>query len=447
VDLGGFLADAIVFVEIFQECISKSAPHVYLSAMTFTPESSKIYQTYSTSLHPCGSVTVQTADGLRNGRSGIPAPIIYLPSGDEVPSSFEGHVDEILSTVFVHDGYVASASYDGTIRFWDPSRGAPVLVPFLHHTGPVTSLDFSRDRMLLISGSRDGDVSVWDMQIHDRLTNFPHNHPVTCVALSPTGTAVVVGCRNGTIKFWDIQTRKECRPAFHEHTARVTAVVFLNGEIVISGSWDKTLYIHYISGHSKILARADKRIHSLAIATAPRGLVAACDSGIVIWNLSDENVPSNAVYLAKHSDEMESVAVHGTRIAAAVGQKIKIWDALSGKIVLGPFTGHRRLVTSIAFSEDGQRLVSGSLDRSVRVWDVGSGNCSSFGAFPDGSEIEPSGWIRGPEPKRDLIVWVPEPHRPRLCWGRTVAAMDGKPATYLTVSETFLGKRWYKCLI
>jgi WD40 repeat protein len=224
-------------------------------------------------------------------------------------------------------------------------------------------------------------------------------------------------------------------------------VVFLNGEIVISGSWDKTLYIHYISGHSKILARADKRIHSLAIATTPRGLVAACDSCIVIWNLSDENVPSNAVYLAKHSDEMESVAVHGTRIAAAVGQKIKIWDALSGKLVLGPFTGHRRLVTSIAFSEDGQRLVSGSLDRSVRVWDVGSGNCSSFGAFPDGSEIEPSGWIRGPEPKRDLIIWVPEPHRPRLCWGRTVAAMDGKPATYLTLSETFLGKRWYKCLI
>ncbi|KAJ6571363.1 hypothetical protein B0H19DRAFT_1129807 [Mycena capillaripes] len=446
-DLSIFVADAIAFVETFHECISKSAPHVYLSAMAFIPENSKVSQTYSASLQSCASVTVQTADGLRSGRSAIPAPITYIPCGDEVAASFEGHVDDIRSTIFIQDGYVASASHDGTIRFWAPSSGAPILMPFTNNTEPITSLAFSKHRMLLVSGSGDGDASVWDMRSHEMLTAFQHDSAVTCVALSPTGSVAVVGCKNGTVKFWNIGSRQECRPAFREHTKRVTAVVFLEGGIAISGSLDKSICIHHMSGHSEVFVRTDRRIHSLAILEAPRALVAACDRCINIWNLSDKNVPGDPICLVKHSDEIESIAAHGTRIAAAVGKKIEIWDVVCGKFIPGPLTGHTSLVTSVAFSQDGLRLVSGSInpERSIRVWDVGGEKDTSLGGFPDGSEIEPTGWIRGPEPKRDLIIWVPESHRRRLCWGRTVAVMDGKPAVYLSVSESLLGRRWYKC--
>ncbi|KAF7350150.1 Protein FAN [Mycena venus] len=418
--------------------------------MAFTPESSKIYQTYSSSLQPCASLTVQTADGLRSGRQAVFAPIVYLPSGDEVGGSFEGHVDEILSTVFIDRGYVASASYDGTIRFWNPDLGTPVLTPFMpltNHPKPVTSLAFSRSRRLLISGSRDGHASVWDMMSLHRLTTFPHNAPVTCVALSPTGTVAITGCKNGTVKFWDLQTCQECRPAFRDHKDRVTAVVFLEDDIALSGSLDKSVYIHRISGHSEILVRAPRRVHALAAAVKPRILVAACYSCIAVWNLSDKNIPTDPLYLIKSSHDIEAVAVSGTRIAAAVGKKIEIWDALTGQLILGTLPGHRELVTSLAFSEDGKRLVSSSIDRSIRVWNVDQAGDNSPGGFPDGAEIEPTGWIRGPRPKRDLILWIPDSHRRRLCWGRAVAAMDGKPATYLTVSEALLGKRWYKCLI
>ncbi|KAJ7624241.1 hypothetical protein DFH06DRAFT_754539 [Mycena polygramma] len=444
-----FVADAIVFVETFQDCINKSAPHVYLSAMAFTPESSRIYQTYSAFLNqstPCVSVAVQSADDLRKGRSAIPATITYVRSGEEVAQAFEGHVDEILSTIFIEDDYVASASQDKTIRFWDPSSNAPALDPFVDHIKAVTSLAFSRARMLLASGSRDGDASVWDMRSHAMLTSFSHDAPVTCVALSPTGKVLMTGCRDGALKFWDIRRREESRPACREHTKRVTGVVFLDDQVAISGSMDKSIYIHYLSGHSKLMILADKRVRSLAISTTPRALVAACDRCIIIWNLSDNNIPSDPFCMVKHSDDMESVAVHGDRIAAAVGSRIEIWDAVSRGRVL-TLTGHRDVVTTVSFSDDGRRLVSGSgyQDRSVRVWDVDSGTGRTFGGFYDGSFIEPTGWIRGPEPKGDLLIWVPEYHRRRLCWGRTVAVMDGKPATYITVCENLLGRRWYKC--
>ncbi|KAJ7020077.1 hypothetical protein C8F04DRAFT_311055, partial [Mycena alexandri] len=439
--LGVFVADAITFVELFGDCIGKSAAHVYLSAMVFTPEGSKIHQTYAPSFRPYASLVVQTAEALRNGRSAIPAPIIYVPSGNEAAEAGEGHVDDILSVLFVQDGYIASASHDATIRFWDPTLGTPILTPFINHEKPVTSLAFSQDRMLLVSGSRDGYVGVWDMNRHEILTTFSLTDAATCVAISPSGKTVVAGCKDGTVDFWDIGRREEPRPTFREHRQRVTAVVFLDDENAVSASLDKTVFIHSLSARSKVLVRAEKPLHALAVSVNPRSLIAACCSCIVVWTLSDSLVPGEPFYLAKNSYELRSVAIHGSRIAAAVKNKIEIWDSRSGKLVMGPFNDHRDLITSLAFSSNGKRLVSGSIDRSIRVWDTGSGDETALRGFPDGSTIESNGWIRGPEPKRNLIMWVPESQRRRLCWGRTIAVMDGKPSTYLTLSENLLGKR------
>ncbi|KAJ6503859.1 hypothetical protein C8R45DRAFT_1185879 [Mycena sanguinolenta] len=423
VHLSAFVEDAIAFVDAFQECISKSAPHIYLSAMAFTPESSKIYQTYSPRFLRYASLTFQTAEDLRRGRSAVLAPIVYVPSGDETADSLEGHVREVLSTIFIQNGHVASASYDGTIRFWNPDDGAPALTPFVpmpfaNRSEPIVSLAFSEKAMLLVAGSRDGDASIWNMKSHDILASLPHRDAVTCVSLSPSGRVVITGCKNGTVTFWDIQSRQECRQAFHEHTERVTSVSFLEDDIAVS----------------------ERAIYSLAGTAQPRGFVAACYSCLTIWNLSNDNVPSAPIHLAKNSRMIES-------IAAGVGLKIEIWDSQTGELVLGPLAGHTKPVTSVAFSDDGQRLVSGSIDRSVRVWNVGRGDGAHFHGFPDGAKMDSAGWIRGPKPKEKLILWVPETHRRRLCWGRTVAVMDGRPAAYLTVADSLTGKRWYKCLI
>jgi len=51
-----------------------------------------------------------------------------------------------------------------------------------------------------------------------------------------------------------------------------------------------------------------------------------------------------------------------------------VWDAVSGKCLLTLF-GHAKPVTSCAWSPDGQRLLSGSYDKSLKVWDSRSGEC------------------------------------------------------------------------
>ncbi|KAL0947656.1 hypothetical protein HGRIS_013743 [Hohenbuehelia grisea] len=74
-----------------------------------------------------------------------------------------------------------------------------------------------------------------------------------------------------------------------------------------------------------------------------------------------------------HTGAIHSVAVShdGSRIASASGDKsMRVWDAGTGDSCSAPLTAHTSSVRSVAFSPDGARLVSGSLDGTLRVWDV-----------------------------------------------------------------------------
>ncbi|CAE6450742.1 unnamed protein product, partial [Rhizoctonia solani] len=107
---------------------------------------------------------------------------------------------------------------------------------------------------------------------------------------------------------------------------------------------------------------------------------------LAIWQFS--GVTNSAVY-----------SPDGIYIAMGVGQDVQLLFALTGCMVFPPFQGHEDLVLSVRFSPDGTRIVSGSLDKTVRVWStqngrtvVGpilghTGNVNSVDFSPDGTLI------------------------------------------------------------
>ena len=63
----------------------------------------------------------------------------------------------------------------------------------------------------------------------------------------------------------------------------------------------------------------------------------------------------------------------GTRIVSgSVDKSVRVWDASTG-VELKELKGHTSVVNSVGFSSDGKRIVSGSYDSSVRVWDALTG--------------------------------------------------------------------------
>jgi len=95
----------------------------------------------------------------------------------------------------------------------------------------------------------------------------------------------------------------------------------------------------------------------------------------------------------------------GSKIAAAYSDKIQIFDAQTQGKIGSPLNGHSRSVTSVAWNNDGTKLASGTKDKTVRIWSVGSagtfechstlsGHCFSDSDYvlgvcfsPDGSNL------------------------------------------------------------
>ncbi|KAI6095854.1 WD40-repeat-containing domain protein [Pisolithus sp. B1] len=106
--------------------------------------------------------------------------------------------------------------------------------------------------------------------------------------------------------------------------------------------------------------------------------------------------------LKGYTDWVTSVAFSpdGNRIVSSSSdQTVKVWDAKSGVQIGSTLKGHTSSVTSVAFSPDGNKMVSGSSDETVRVWDAKSGiqigdslkghtsSVASVAFSPDGNRI------------------------------------------------------------
>ena len=101
----------------------------------------------------------------------------------------------------------------------------------------------------------------------------------------------------------------------------------------------------------------------------------------------------------------------GLLVSASKDQTIVIWNANDGSMVHGPLTGHQKTILALAFSPVGMHFASGSRDRSIRIWDAAvgeeamppiehrGGGVTSLAYTPDGSRI-----VSGSD-DRTIRVW------------------------------------------
>jgi WD40 repeat protein len=98
--------------------------------------------------------------------------------------------------------------------------------------------------------------------------------------------------------------------------------------------------------------------------------------------------------LKGHTDFVRSVAFSqdGSRVVSGSYDKtVRIWNVTTGEVEAELLKGHTDFVRSVEFSQDGSRVVSGSNDKTVRIWNVTTGNSQLMFAsdvtLPDGSRV------------------------------------------------------------
>lgn len=151
----------------------------------------------------------------------------------------------------------------------------------------------------------------------------------------------------------------------------------------------------------------------------------------------------------------------GTRIVSGSEDKIlRVWDVTTGAQIGDPLYGHDHRVNSVAFSPDGTRIVSGSFDGTIRIW-----NATSFTLDqpPPGQPhifliimclltvflvqcnwtLSADGWIKTPDNKN--IVWLPPYSRELLCIPPNICIISKKGYTELP-GDIAYGENWMHCV-
>ena len=133
---------------------------------------------------------------------------LWRVENGECLSTLEGHTDVVSTVAFSPSGtLLASASYDFTVKLWDPDTG--VVVREMKSDDQMLSCSFSRDESMLTTTSNAKVVDVWNTSNGECILALNgHTAPVFCAQFGPHGRMLVSGSHDCTLRMWDLEYEK-----------------------------------------------------------------------------------------------------------------------------------------------------------------------------------------------------------------------------------------------
>ncbi|KAJ3351339.1 hypothetical protein HDU83_008962 [Entophlyctis luteolus] len=287
---------------------------------------------YTVSVHP-------TLSDVAVSGGGDDAAFVWSTDTGEILKELQSHTDSVVASGFSHDGqYLATGGMDGRVFVYLTSTGERILE--LEGPAEVTWLNWHPRGNALLCGSSDATLWMWSIPSGQCMNVFTgHSASITCGQFSPDGKSVLSGAEDGNLYQWDPRTATP-KQIFRSDDAR-----FLSGASVTS-----------LSVHS------DSAV-ALAGGADGSSCLVALQSGKVLGSVS------------KCEDSVESVGFSSHLPVAGVSSidgSIALWDIQLMR--LRQTLRHPKGVTKIMFMKQSPLLLSCSLDKTVRLWDLRTGN-------------------------------------------------------------------------
>ncbi|XP_033120672.1 U3 small nucleolar RNA-associated protein 15 homolog [Anneissia japonica] len=187
------------------------------------------------------------------------------------------------------------------------------------------------DGKLLVAGGAEALVRIFDVSCRAILRTFKgHEKPIQVTKFLADNTHIMSCSDDQTVRCWDIPSETEV-VKFDDHSdyVRCGCINPASKDVIVSGSYDHTVKLFDLRSKSSILS-------------------------------------------VDHGQPVESVLMFpgGGIFLSAGGNYVKVWDALAGGRLLATISDHHKTITCMCFSAKYDRLLTGSLDRHVKVHDV-----------------------------------------------------------------------------
>ncbi|KAM4697891.1 WD repeat, SAM and U-box domain-containing protein 1 [Rhinophrynus dorsalis] len=339
----------------------------------------------------------------------------------ELVCRLKDHTDDVNYCTF-SDTYLATCSLDKTIRVYSLNdfKEQP-FSPLKGHTYAVHCCCFSPDKPILASCSTDGKTILWNMSNGQvlALLEQPTGSPVRVCKFSPNSTYLATGAADGTLVLWNVPLLKLHRSGLVKDGSLVACAFSPGGTMFITGSscgdltaWDENLKCLH-----------NEKVHDLGVTCcdfSPQPVIdeqhgiecyqmASCgqDNEIRLWLVSFSSVQGFRMRckftLIGHSAPVLSCSFScdgQMLVSGSVDKSVIIYNVKNGSI-LHILTHHTRYVTACALAPNHPLLATGSMDKTVTIWKLGQSHdlpvCtveSKMDSFIEGwSEAEVLHWL------------------------------------------------------